>query len=479
MLTKWGDITILGKRKPVPEPVEEDPEELIYEGDRISVLIDTDEFEDEEEEIQETARARVQTENLSSGEDSNSVNLGESAESTKNADSTIVHNIQGLSKEKQKLLNENPHFHSIMSKMLDARLKTLLPNDEMVPNPEKGKKGKSNHVNHDNLVRNVNMVKSPSDTTIYAPALMRQSHNNTSEGNNFEQRIVDFVGTVQRQQEMHEQDGGEGPSTRPNFQKENEILTEMQSTRCKAEGAIVEAEKFRASIAEPPGKYDAVESQDIVQCGQLFDKMDMQGNCGQNMIDCGQTNISQGSGDKNRILPDIGSGVGDDDLFHLTCFIEPSLIHKIEKGEFVELEKLLPKDRSSFNRGGGCENRLEWVQHDGSTYLVTAGGKEQKITGIRRWEQAFRVYATIYCAANPQRAKEIWQYIAVINTAASTYIWDNVYNYDITFRHLMAFNPNRSWAVTYNQMWNLSMKDLLPRNVSHNGRTVSVSPTGT
>ena len=65
---------------------------------------------------------------------------------------------------------------------------------------------------------------------------------------------------------------------------------------------------------------------------------------------------------------------------------------------------------------------------------------------------------------NPHRSKEIWQYISVINTAAYSYIWDNVYNYDITFRHLMAFNPQRSWAVTYNQMWNLSMKDPLPKS---------------
>ena len=44
-------------------------------------------------------------------------------------------------------------------------------------------------------------------------------------------------------------------------------------------------------------------------------------------------------------LLNIGSGVSNDDFFHLTCHIEPNLIHKIEKGEFVELEKLLPKDR--------------------------------------------------------------------------------------------------------------------------------------
>ena len=133
-------------------------------------------------------------------------------------------------------------------------------------------------------------------------------------------------------------------------------------------------------------------------------------------------------------------------------------IHKIEKGEFVELEKLVPKDKLGGNSRNTEENRLEWVQHDGGTFLVPAQ-RDSKIGSFRHWEQAFRAYATIYCGANPHCSKEIWQYITVINTAASSYIWENVYNYDITFRHLMAFNPQCSWADTYNQMWNLSMKD--------------------
>ena len=139
--------------------------------------------------------------------------------------------------------------------------------------------------------------------------------------------------------------------------------------------------------------------------------------------------------------------------------IDPNLIHKIEKGEFVELEKLLPKDK--YTRQD--ESRLEWVQRDGGTFLVPAH-RDAKIGSFRCWERTFRAYATIYCGANPHCSKSIWQYILVINTTASAYIWENVYNYDITFYHLMAFNPNRSWAVTYNQMWNLSMKEPIPRN---------------
>ena len=210
----------------------------------------------------------------------------------------------------------------------------------------------------------------------------------------------------------------------------------------RTDHAILEAEKFKASIAEP---------------GTFLNQL---------------TAPSNGNDHQalNVTLPNIGAGVSDDDFFHLTCHIEPSLIHKIEKGEYVELEKLLPKDKLA-NRNE--ENRLEWVQRDGGTFLVPAQ-KDGKIGSFRKWEQAFRAYATIYCGANPHRSKEIWQYISVISTTASSFIWDNIYNYDITFRHLMAFNPNRSWAITYNQMWNLSMRHPIPRQ--NNSKLGSYTP---
>ena len=206
---------------------------------------------------------------------------------------------------------------------------------------------------------------------------------------------------------------------------------EFEAAQARATSTVVEAENFKASIAQP-------------NTGMV--------NVNEFNIDAAQLQLNNGQ--KEQItnglnILNIGAGVSDDDFFHLTCHIEPSLIHKIEKGEFVELEKLLPKEKLGGGANKSDENRLEWVQRDGGTYLVPAQ-RDNKITSFRRWEQAFRAYATIYCGANPHRSKEIWQYISVINTAASSYVWDNVYNYDITFRHLMAFNPNRSWAVTYN-----------------------------
>ena len=103
---------------------------------------------------------------------------------------------------------------------------------------------------------------------------------------------------------------------------------ELEESRNKADRAIIEAEKFRAVVGPPTGN----------PCNTL-------------------TCINNGNPELNQIL-NIGSGVSDDDFFHLTCQIEPNLIHKIEKGEFVELEKLLPKEK--LGRGNE-DNRLEWV----------------------------------------------------------------------------------------------------------------------
>ena len=143
-----------------------------------------------------------------------------------------------------------------------------------------------------------------------------------------------------------------------NKRRSDVAAVELQEAQQRAGKAIIEAEKFRARVEPPPGNFDILE---------------------------------------------IGNGVSDDDFFHLTCHIEPNLIHKIEKGEFVELEKLLPKERLGSKNDDG---HLEWVQKDGGTFLVPVQ-KDNKSGSFRRWEQAFRAYATIYCGANPKRSKEI------------------------------------------------------------------------
>ena len=98
---------------------------------------------------------------------------------------------------------------------------------------------------------------------------------------------------------------------------------------------IIQAEKFCTSVNAPPGKDQTVE-------------------------------VLQGL--------DI-----DDQFFHVTCHIDPGLKQKIEKGEFVDLEKLLPKSRKKMQ----SEGKLDLVFKDGHSFFVPTQN-EGKINGIRK-----------------------------------------------------------------------------------------------
>ena len=141
----------------------------------------------------------------------------------------------------------------------------------------------------------------------------------------------------------------------------------------------------------------------------------------------------------------------DDDFFHITCHLDENLRTKIQKGDFVDLEKLLPKDKGMYKQMAEYEKpEIEIITKSGRTFL-TSPQQDCKINGMRRWDQAFRVYAMVYCQANPDRSGEVWQYVDVIHNAAANFSWENVASYDFTFRQLMASKPWRSWAKTCTQ----------------------------
>ena len=150
--------------------------------------------------------------------------------------------------------------------------------------------------------------------------------------------------------------------------------------------------------------------------------------------------------------------IDNDEFFHVTCHVDKSLTQKIQNGEYVDLEKLLVKDRFCKCSNDDC---LEFVTRDGHTYLTTVQDRENRIYGLQKWEQAFRVYAAIYSKANPSRSAEIWHYLYIINTAVSSYAWENVAYYDFTFRQMISHNPNRSWAKLYSHLWNLAITEAI------------------
>ena len=174
-----------------------------------------------------------------------------------------------------------------------------------------------------------NVVKSPSDTTLYTPALKRikpiatvaiGNLNNTGHDAQMIDRISNFVESIRMSNESKEQGKQQpgtssySPVTRVNVNRGDQ--QEFETVQWDAEKAMIEAEKYRAVIAEPPGE----------QNNQFIS------------------------------TTAVGSGLTDDDFFYLTCHIDSNLIAKIEKGEYVDLDKLLVKDSRKKN---GDNNKLE------------------------------------------------------------------------------------------------------------------------
>ena len=164
----------------------------------------------------------------------------------------------------------------------------------------------------------------------------------------------------------------------------------------------------------------------------------------------------------------------DDDFFHASCHVAQALRSKIESGEYIELDKLLPREKAigTFTIEDDRVQPIQLMTRNGLTYL-TPSNTESKITNLCKWDQAFRVYSTIYTKANPERLSEILQYIHIIHTGVGAYSWSNVAFYDFMFRRLMATKPCHSWAKTYNLGWNLALKDPTMKAFNYTGQGAS------
>ena len=336
---------------------------------------------------------------------------------------------------RQRLLSkykEDPILKQIVKDMVAEQLKEARPSKETTPLK----------------------FKSPFESTLYTPAIPKQTTNcsprligtemirestmqkdgrfNVEDINRYLTQLRSTVDSSRRQESGH--NGSNRASTSDEMQQER--------ARLAADDVILEAERFKAAVQTNQGRFL-----------QEMDKIKQM-----------RYNDSE-----------------DDEFFHITCHIDTQIRQKIEKGDFIELEKLLQK---SPNLEKPNEKRMQLVNRDGESFFIPTTDKETKIDNIRKWEQAFRIYTTIYCSANPHRSGEILQYAETIHKAASIFSWDNVAKYDYVFRQLMAQKPHRSWAKIYNQMWNTTLNEPIKRfsqdgnvyqrnqngNNNHNGR---------
>ena len=250
-----------------------------------------------------------------------------------------------------------------------------------------------------NVIECNNPIKSPSDTTIYTPALCR----NRDQDEVFD-KISKFVEQVRINMSGGRRKTPEALLKQPHtdHQKDKQRAEEHLEQPSTSEGRwagdniVIDAEQFKAKLQPPKGESYA-------EFAKVFKAM----------------------------YDD------DDEFFHITYHIDSGLRSKIARGDFIDLERLLSKEKCGGNVTATNyeESKVELVSRGGHTFFKPV--KENQITGLRKWEQAFRVYAAVYTDANPERSGEIWQYMHTINVAASSFHWDNVANYDVTFRQLI------------------------------------------
>ena len=373
-------------------------------------------------------------------------------------------------------LRHDPDFNSFLDEVLDKKLSGKMSNGSKT----KGMVAKNINSNHTRKEQNnqVRTVKSPSDTTLYTPGLSRV---NEQRGINAIEKISNFVESMRIDNSATAGSAMRNkrdttPARRHNIPKshtsrkddaipsssrrlihdahQNEDSdNEGEEAERTADQLLIQAEKFKARVEAPKGtvnNFNIVNSRNSMLMPYDYDRLRS------------RFVTEEGLAPLDSEILFLRNFDQDDEFFHVTSQIDPNLKLKIERGEFVDLDRLLPKDKfSSGTRGDDLNKQLfQLISQGTNSYLTTPEARgNNRVNSIKKWDQAFRVFAAIYTQANPSRASEIWQYVYVIHTAATCNPWDNVAFYDITFRELMANKPWRNWGKTYTQGWNMAFNN--------------------
>ena len=325
----------------------------------------------------------------------------------------------------------------------------------------------------------VRTFKSPSDTTLYSPGLCKVSNKDDL---NIIERISNFVEKIcldnnragrsivtppVNDNRRVEQISSAGRREHEHWAMPSTSSRDVETTQHEhgkvTDQLLIQAEIFKAKVEAPKGNYEFTDMLMPYDYDKLSSKFIR----------------SEGLAPLDREILFLHNFDQDDKFFHVTSQIDPTLKSKIEKGEFIELEWLLPKDRSPGSRSDDINKQLFKLIIQGTNSYVEPPmpPKAGKINNVRKWDQAFRVFAAIYTNANPRRAAEIWQYVYVIHTAAAANPWDNLYFYYINFRELMASKPWRSWRKTYTQGWNIAFNNSSVSYLNSSGGGGSSSST--
>ena len=378
-------------------------------------------------------------------------------------------------------LKENPAFQDYVKSLVAKEMKGCGSGGSKSP-------VKGTPVKLENTYNANRLVKSPSNTTIYVPALHRNMNTISDKQpqncfNNLQETLGHNLGNLRQGNGELQLDIAQLQHLQPvNDNSTNiEQISNFIESVCQVEYPETSGSTTR-KLTIGGGDVDCNQSEAVtatlprkVQC---FDQhVNMAKDKARDLIlEAEQHKVTVNSpiGISANPFYESSSVKDDDEFLHITCHIDEQLTAKIERGEFVDLDKLLPKPA----KVSGRDDVAQLVFKEGKSFFVNQTEKDRKISNVRHWEQAFRAYAAIYCNANPARASEIWQYVYIINKAASSFIWSNVLEYDFIFRQMMAKNPNWSWGKTYTQMWNVCMTDPLPCQQFYSGQGVANNRIG-
>jgi len=145
------------------------------------------------------------------------------------------------------------------------------------------------------------------------------------------------------------------------------------------------------------------------------------------------------------------------------------LLDKILRGEFVEMEELLPENVAA------ARDPVELVtNNDGRNIaLNVCSSKKRSIQDFPAWLEAFVIYMGAIVQVAPHRAHELLSYQYIIMMANQQFATPAVLNYDRAFRTALA-GTSAPWSAINQTLWSLhlisSPRPSCPKCVTHHSR---------
>ena len=139
--------------------------------------------------------------------------------------------------------------------------------------------------------------------------------------------------------------------------------------------------------------------------------------------------------------------------------VSDSLRQRILKGEFVDLNCLLPEVLSSvtpepieLNVSGASRAVRVVTSPDTGAYKPHA---RRHIHDMGTWLEAWSNYCLVLCSAAPQRATELLGYQSIIASANRQFLPEAWLSYDAQFRLAMSTSPGCRWDNINTNLWQL------------------------